>query len=363
MEYWIYENWVAENKAVVHQGDCAFCNHGAGTGRNIRGTKNGKWHGPFGSLHEAETRAGHTGRSVRRHRCVGIGEALTRSPRFAGNSLSVSVVAPSATSAAPLQLGEFGFKPAGSWVLDPSAKGGVRFSLFEHRNDRAIYAFVVDGRVEYVGICDSARTTLNSRMLRYQNMVGAGTNARINKAIKAAIEAGAEVLIYAMIQTLGSGHSKLNVDFVKGLELPLIATLRPTWNRAGIEASQFNVGSQRQRDKRARQPLRSSESIIQIHELYGHLARFCEALWKARQKGPPPSSLASLISTLQRLQLVPAFEAGMMHTVRTVRNSHVHDHRRVGAPETQIVSAAWDVISQWAERHHADLWRGAVDLA
>ena len=52
----------------------------------------------------------------------------------------------------------------------------------------------------------------------------------------------------------------------------------------------------------------------------------------------------------------------MMHTVRTVRNSHVHQHRRLGPRETQIVNAAWDVITQWAERQHADLWEGTADL-
>ena len=30
MEYWVYENWTAEHKAVVHSATCGFCNHGRG---------------------------------------------------------------------------------------------------------------------------------------------------------------------------------------------------------------------------------------------------------------------------------------------------------------------------------------------
>ena len=61
MTYWVYENWVAESKAVIHESTCRFCNDGSGTGRNLRGDRNGKWHGAFGSLGEAEAAARQTG--------------------------------------------------------------------------------------------------------------------------------------------------------------------------------------------------------------------------------------------------------------------------------------------------------------
>ena len=53
MSFYIYENWVAENKAVIHRGECSFCNNGEGIHQNIRGEKNGRWHGPFDSYEEA----------------------------------------------------------------------------------------------------------------------------------------------------------------------------------------------------------------------------------------------------------------------------------------------------------------------
>lgn len=112
------------------------------------------------------------------------------------------------------------------------------------------------------------------------------------------------------------------------------------------------------------EPVRAGdpETGVDIHNLYGHLSRFCQALWKHRQKEATPGDFASLISGLQRQNVIPQFEAGMMHTIRTVRNAHVHDHRRVGRRETEIVRSAWEVVKQWAERQHAGLWRKTSSL-
>ena len=71
LEYWVYENWTAEHKAVVHTGPCGFCKHGHGTDRpKPRGDANGTWHGPYATVGAADTAAQRTGRPVRRHRCV-----------------------------------------------------------------------------------------------------------------------------------------------------------------------------------------------------------------------------------------------------------------------------------------------------
>lgn len=58
MEFYIYENWVASDKAVIHYGKCAFCNHGKGTGCGTLGDKNGRWWGPFTTSDEAFKKAG-----------------------------------------------------------------------------------------------------------------------------------------------------------------------------------------------------------------------------------------------------------------------------------------------------------------
>lgn len=71
--YWIYENWRAEKKAVVHRADCGHCRDGQGSQTNKLGDANGRWHGPFPSYDSAREAAQRLpGREVRdcRH-CVG----------------------------------------------------------------------------------------------------------------------------------------------------------------------------------------------------------------------------------------------------------------------------------------------------
>ena len=70
MSYYIYENWRAENKAVIHTGACGNCNNGKGCHENPLGDANGQWHGPFETLTEAERIAIATGKPVRFHRCT-----------------------------------------------------------------------------------------------------------------------------------------------------------------------------------------------------------------------------------------------------------------------------------------------------
>jgi len=67
MRYYIYENWTAKNKAVIHRGTCGYCNEGSGCHSNPLGNRNGKWHGPFDSLEEAKKAAVKTGRTIQQH--------------------------------------------------------------------------------------------------------------------------------------------------------------------------------------------------------------------------------------------------------------------------------------------------------
>jgi F-type H+/Na+-transporting ATPase subunit beta len=51
----IYENWQAgPHKAVLHTGECAFCNEGRGLAGGSD-PRYGKWHGPFDALTEARS--------------------------------------------------------------------------------------------------------------------------------------------------------------------------------------------------------------------------------------------------------------------------------------------------------------------
>ena len=70
MSFYVYENWTAEHKAVIHQGACRYCNDGRGCHENPLGNRNGQWHGPFDTREAANNTAVQTGRLVREHRCV-----------------------------------------------------------------------------------------------------------------------------------------------------------------------------------------------------------------------------------------------------------------------------------------------------
>jgi hypothetical protein len=129
-----------------------------------------------------------------------------------------------------MDLEGFGFVEVGQWRLRDSPKSGVTFTLDRYQNDRVIYAFVVDGKPKYVGICDKSTTTLKDRMSRYRGMVGAGTNKRIASAIRGELERGSTVKILALRPRRSFQYSDLYVDLVKGLENPLLEAVDPDWN-------------------------------------------------------------------------------------------------------------------------------------
>jgi len=78
MPFYVYENWTAEHKAVVHTGRCGYCNDGKGCHRLKLGKKNGRWLGPFPTLEKAWTAAVNTRRPARGHRCTSIGRTARK---------------------------------------------------------------------------------------------------------------------------------------------------------------------------------------------------------------------------------------------------------------------------------------------
>lgn len=52
MSYYIYENWRAEKKVVIHTSKCSMCNNGKGIHVDASDS-NGQWHGPFKTFKDA----------------------------------------------------------------------------------------------------------------------------------------------------------------------------------------------------------------------------------------------------------------------------------------------------------------------
>ena len=53
MSFYVYENWTAEDKAVIHKGSCGHCKYGCGTDKDKTEGRNGMWHGSYGTYSEA----------------------------------------------------------------------------------------------------------------------------------------------------------------------------------------------------------------------------------------------------------------------------------------------------------------------
>lgn len=137
-----------------------------------------------------------------------------------------------------MKLSNYGFVKAGKWKLKNSLKSGIAFELYNFQNERVIYAFVVDNKVKYIGICENTRTTLKGRMERYQHFVGAGTNERIAGNIKKCLKQRKEVKILALKPKSELRYEGVYVDLVKGLENPLIEKLKPEWNIKNIKGNE-----------------------------------------------------------------------------------------------------------------------------
>ena len=134
------------------------------------------------------------------------------------------------------ELSPYGFVVVGHWELYPAVKSGIHFKLRLHQHDRVVYAFVIDGCPSYIGICDNAATTLTNRMNRYKFRCGGSTNRSNASRIQKCLLAGKTVQIFALKPPSDSPFRDLLVDFVKGLENPLIAKFKPAWNGKTLKA-------------------------------------------------------------------------------------------------------------------------------
>jgi len=129
-----------------------------------------------------------------------------------------------------MELTSIGFTEVGRWELRGNLRSGIAFRLDSFENERVIYAFVMDGDVKYIGVCENSATTLKDRMNRFKNLQGAGTNKRIAIRIRDCLGRGKVVKIFALKSETQYYYKGLNIDLVKGLENPLIDTLKPEWN-------------------------------------------------------------------------------------------------------------------------------------
>ncbi|TDJ07346.1 MAG: DUF4145 domain-containing protein [Deltaproteobacteria bacterium] len=113
--------------------------------------------------------------------------------------------------------------------------------------------------------------------------------------------------------------------------------------------------------KRARKPASKSADLT-IEDAWRYVDRFCRALWMEHMEEEPPHSLAQMITQLRDQELIPAHEAGMMHTIRAMRNHVVHENLEFGEYELTIARSAWEIVRTWAERQARKAWRLTLQM-
>jgi hypothetical protein len=142
---------------------------------------------------------------------------------------SLTVEDPSVTTrdgSDQLKLVEFGFVRIGCFDDDGPH---IRRNLMLH-SDRnpALYAFVVDGTIMYIG-----KTTmpLSKRLYFYARPgVSQITNIRNNASIRQMLESGKTVEIWALVDWEPVEHRGIPINVAAGIEDALIERLRPEWN-------------------------------------------------------------------------------------------------------------------------------------
>jgi len=124
------------------------------------------------------------------------------------------------------RLLKIGFKKMGEWH---AADGGLRYELDSVApHPHTLYAFVVDGDVKYVG---KTTQSLGGRLNSYAKPARTqATNLRNHASIRAAIEAGSVVLIYALPDEELHHYGVFHLNLAAGLEDSIIRTLKPEWN-------------------------------------------------------------------------------------------------------------------------------------
>ncbi len=132
---------------------------------------------------------------------------------------------------------DIGFEDIGNWKM---IDGRIKFELKKYSNTKnALYAFVVDDNVKYVG---KTTNELSKRLSGYQNPGPTqSTNQSKNKKILQSLNEGQQVKIFARTDTQNLFVGEFHLNTAAGLEDSIIATLTPEWNVRGGEALRSNV--------------------------------------------------------------------------------------------------------------------------
>jgi len=124
------------------------------------------------------------------------------------------------------KLIEIGFQHVGRWRL---CESGLELCLDRMVDvSPAMYAFVVDGRVKYVG---KTMRALGRRLYGYRNPgKSQRTNRRVRNEIVNTLRADQQVDVFAFADNTVQQIGTFRLNIPAALEDDVIAQLRPPWN-------------------------------------------------------------------------------------------------------------------------------------
>jgi len=127
------------------------------------------------------------------------------------------------------KLLEIGFISIGHWQTSGGSPNLVQTDL--HNASPALYAFVENGRVLYVG---KTSQTLKKRLYFYGRPgISQRTNIRINTKLKTALAEGREIEMYGYNDVRPFKVGVFELNLAAALEDSIIKTLSPVWNSHG----------------------------------------------------------------------------------------------------------------------------------
>lgn len=161
---------------------------------------------------------------------AGITDGLKQPAEFERADLVVAARPDNVPPIAPELLLQSGFSLLGEWL--PLTDGEFELSA-RAPADAGVYAFVVEGRIRYVGL---TQTGLRTRMSHYRRgHVRQPTSARVKGLIVKALAEGKAVTVMIAIPEPTEWNG-LPVNTAAGLEAGLIRMIRPEWNMQGVRA-------------------------------------------------------------------------------------------------------------------------------
>lgn len=119
-----------------------------------------------------------------------------------------------------------GFEHAGNWSFR-NGQLAVNLLRFGEQNN-ALYSFLEDGEVRYVG---KTIRTLRQRMYGYLRPGSTQlTNVRVNRLIVEALQQGRDVEILVLPDSGLMHYGQFHLNLAAGLEDSIIAMINPPWN-------------------------------------------------------------------------------------------------------------------------------------